>query len=54
MPGRVIPAQETAAAMTGAPTIVNAPSTSVVNSSSPTSIVGAVSSQNPQKKALGY
>ena len=54
MPGRVIPAQETATAMTGAPTIVNAPSTSVVNSSSPTSIVGAVSSQNPQKKALGY
>ena len=52
-PLKEIPAQERPTQQM-APTMISAPSTSVVNSSSPTSIVGSVSSQNPQKKALGY
>ena len=52
-PLKEIPAQERPTQQM-APTMISAPSTSVVNSSSPTSIVGSVSPQNPQKKALGY
>lgn len=53
-PLKEIPAQERPTGGGAGTMMVNAPSSSVVNAGSSTTVVGSVSPVNPNKKALGY